>query len=86
MMGDVCVACGLCSVIPGSLPPQVLAMAHEGHLRILRVKQCCHNCVWWPGIIRDTEVLGKYCTARLLCDKTGPPKPVPMQPLQPAYP
>ncbi len=35
----------------------VLLMVHEGHLGILRVKQRCHDLVWWPGIDRDIKAL-----------------------------
>ena len=84
---DVCVARGVCTVIPDSLRTRVLTMAHEGHLGIVRVKQRCRDRVWWPGIDRDIEASVKDCTACLLSGKTGPPAPPPLQPLHwPARP
>ncbi|XP_019737023.1 uncharacterized protein K02A2.6-like [Hippocampus comes] len=84
--GD-CVARGLCTVIPSSLRPRILNMAHDGHLGIVRVKQRCRSLVWWPGIDRDIEVMVKDCTACLASGKTGPPPTPPLQPLQwPATP
>ncbi|RXN34374.1 gypsy-16 si [Labeo rohita] len=38
---DTCVARGLCTVIPSTLRARVLAMAHEGHLGIVKLKQRC---------------------------------------------
>ncbi|XP_036384580.1 uncharacterized protein K02A2.6-like [Megalops cyprinoides] len=79
---DTCVARGLCTVVPSSLRARVLAMAHEGHLGIVRLKQRCRDTVWWPGIDRDIETLVKDCTACLLSGKTrAPAPPPPMQPL-----
>ena len=52
---DSCVARGLCTVVPSVLRARVLAMAHEGHLGIVRLKQRCRDLVWWPGIDRDIE-------------------------------
>lgn len=79
---DTCVARGLCTVVPGDLRARVLAMAHEGHLGIVRLKQRCRDVVWWPGIDRDIEALVRDCTACLLSGKTrAPAPPPPMQPL-----
>lgn len=78
---DVCIARGLCTVIPDCLRARILTMAHDGHLGIVRVKQRCRDLVWWPGIDRDIEALVRDCTACLLSGKTGPPAPPPLQPL-----
>lgn len=79
---DTCVARGLCTVVPRALQARVLAMAHEGHLGIVRLKQRCRDVVWWPGIDREIEALVKDCTACLLSGKTrAPAPPPPMQPL-----
>ena len=42
---DTCVAHGLCTVIPGALRARVLAMAHECHLGIVKLKQRCCDLV-----------------------------------------
>ena len=68
----------LSRAIPNSPP----AMAHEGHLGIVKLKQRCRDVVWWPGIDREIETLVKDCTACLLSGKTrAPAPPPPMQPL-----
>ncbi|KAG1940200.1 retrotransposable element [Pimephales promelas] len=59
----------------------VLAMAHEGHLGIVKLKQRCRDRVWWPGIDKDIEALVKDCAACLLSGKTGHQAPPPLQPL-----
>jgi len=63
------------TVVPGALWVCVLAMAHEGHLGIVRLKQQCFNVVWWPGNDREIETLVKDCTACLLSGKTRAPAP-----------
>jgi len=78
---DTCVACGLCTVVPGALRARVLAIAHKGHLGIVRLKQRCRDMVWWPGIDREIETLVKDCTACLLSKTRAPAPPPPMQPL-----
>ena len=78
---DVCVARGLCTVVPSTLRARILSMAHEGHLGIVRVKQRCRGLAWWPGIDRDIETMVKDCTACLVSGKTGPPPHPPLQPL-----
>ena len=40
-------------------PPPILAIAHEAHLGILRVKQLFRSLVLWPVIERDLETLVK---------------------------
>ncbi|KAJ8351786.1 hypothetical protein SKAU_G00232620 [Synaphobranchus kaupii] len=65
-----------------TLRPRILAMAHEGHLGIVKVKQRCRDLVWWPGLDRDIETMVKDCTTCLVSGKTGPPPSPPLQPLQ----
>ena len=78
---ETCVARGFCTVIPGALRARVLAMAHEGHLGIVKLKQRCRDLVWWPGIDKDIEALVKECRACLVSGKTGRRPPPPLQPL-----
>jgi hypothetical protein len=40
-------------VMPKSLRPRTLSLAHENHQGIVRTKQLLRQKVWWPGI--DTE-------------------------------
>ena len=74
---DHCIARGHCTVIPSALQTRILAMAHEGHLGIVKVKQRL-----WPGIDGDVEAMVRDCTACLVSGKTGPPPAPPLQPLQ----
>lgn len=78
---DACVARGLCTVVPGALRARVLAMAHEGHLGIVKLKQRCRGLVWWPGIDKEIEALVGDCSACLVSGKTGHQAPPPLQPL-----
>ncbi|KAJ8352544.1 hypothetical protein SKAU_G00240200 [Synaphobranchus kaupii] len=72
---DTCVAHRLCTVVPSALRTRILAMAHQGHLGIIRLKQRCRDVAWWPGIAREIETLVKDCTACLL---SGKPRPHPL--------
>ena len=42
-------------VIPDSLRAQVLKLAHEGHMGIVKTKQRLRSKVWWPGIDKEAE-------------------------------
>ncbi len=78
---DVCVAWGLCAIVPSALRAGVFSMVHKGHLGIVKVKQRCLGLVWWPGIDRNAETMVKDYTACLASEKTGSPPPPPLQPL-----
>lgn len=54
---NICVARGLCTVVQSALRELVLAMVHEGHLDIVKIKQRCRGLVWWQGIGRDVETM-----------------------------
>ena len=45
------------AVIPHELRKQVLEMAHSGHPGIVRMKQRCRECVWWPKLNKHIEEL-----------------------------
>ncbi|MGH0159456.1 UNVERIFIED_CONTAM: hypothetical protein FKN15_037301 [Acipenser sinensis] len=79
---DVCIARGHRTLIPAALRAQVLRMAHEGHLGVVKLKQRCRDIVWWPNIDQDIELMVKDCTACLLSGKASPPTPVPLSPVQ----
>lgn len=59
------------------LRARILAMAHESHLRIVRLKQRCRDVAWWPGTDREIETLVKDSTACLLSGKTRATAPTP---------
>ncbi|XP_028299780.1 uncharacterized protein LOC114461693 [Gouania willdenowi] len=73
--------CALGFAITDNLGAAILAMVHDGHLGVVRVKQRCRGLVWWPGIDRDIEDLVRNCTACLTSGKTGSPPPPPLQPV-----
>ncbi len=79
--GESCIARGHRAVIPLSLRGQVLSMAHEGHVGVVKLKQRCRDLVWWPGIDRELEALVRDCAPCLLSGKTGAPAPPPLQPV-----
>ena len=58
------------TVIPRTLQREVLETAHEGHQGMVRVKQRCRDCVWWPGIDSDIEYYITECEPCSLADKS----------------
>lgn len=73
-----CMACGLWLEVSGPLCALVLAVVHEGHLGIVKLKQCCRDQVWWLGIDREIEPLVKDCLACHVSGKTGHSPPPPL--------
>ena len=76
---DCCLARGQLSIIPSSLRCKVLAVAHEGHLGMVRMKQRCRGAIWWPAIDRDIEGLVRECEACILSGKSVHPHVAPLQ-------
>ena len=65
------------AVIPESLRPKILALAHEGHPGMTAMKSILKDRVWWPRMMTEVEEFVKSCEK---CAITGnPEKPVPMQ-------
>ena len=48
-------------VIPHSLRPRILKIAHEGHQGMTKTKALVRSKVWWPGIDNDIENEIKSC-------------------------
>ena len=48
-------------VVPQSLRSEMLNRIHEGHLGITKCKQRARQCLYWPGISKDTEDMVKKC-------------------------
>ena len=48
-------------IIPHSLRPEVLRLAHEGHEGIVKMKNRLQAKVWWPKMDRDAEQVCKNC-------------------------
>jgi len=74
---DGCVSRGTRAVIPVMLRARMLELAHEGHPGIVRMKQCCRENIWWPGIDKDVEHQVRECTACVLSGKSIRPVPLP---------
>ena len=66
----------LCAVVPSVLWARVLAMVHEGHFGIVRLKQRCWDLVWWPGIDIDIETLVRDRLPAFSAARPGP-QPLP---------
>jgi len=63
-------------VIPKTVRKQVLDLAQEGHLGIVKTKQRLHTKVRWPGIDQQVEKRCKTCHRCQLVGKTFPPEPI----------
>ena len=50
-------------VIPEALQSRVLALAHEGHLGLVKLKQLLREKVWFPYIDTKAEAMVKDCLA-----------------------
>ena len=48
-------------VVPVSLRPKVIDLAHEGHQGIVKTKQRLRTKVWWAGMDREAEKLCRSC-------------------------
>ncbi|XP_055604348.1 uncharacterized protein K02A2.6-like [Uranotaenia lowii] len=63
-------------VIPKSLQPRILQLAHEGHpgetAMILRLRER----VWWPGIDKDARAFVKSCEGCRLVGRPSAPEPM----------
>lgn len=65
-------------LVPESLRPNVLQLAHEGHQGVVKTKKLLRQKVWYPGIDKDVENLVAGC---IPCQATGlapPPEPLQM--------
>ena len=68
-------------VVPDTLRPTLVNIAHESHQGVVRTKQRLREHYWWPKI--DDQVLTAI-RACYLCqsnDKTAKPRPGPLQPV-----
>ncbi|XP_062535403.1 uncharacterized protein K02A2.6-like [Armigeres subalbatus] len=66
-----------CAIIPESLRHKTLAIAHQGHPSIAKLKSILRERVWWPDMTKDAETWVNSCK---VCATTGKPeKPTPMQ-------
>lgn len=63
-------------VIPQSLRPRFLELAHEGHPGETVMKRRLRDRVWWPGMDREVESMVVKCEGCRLV--SAPAKPEPM--------
>ncbi|KAL9967186.1 hypothetical protein ACROYT_G025364 [Oculina patagonica] len=63
-------------VVPKQLRSQVLKLAHEGHPRIVSMKQRLRTKVWWPGIDKEAEKACKTCHGCQLVSQPSKPEPM----------
>ena len=68
-------------IIPKSLRPEVLALAHEGHQGIIKTKNRLRSKVWWPKMDSDAEKLCRSCHPCQMV--AGYQLPEPMQRVEP---
>ena len=59
------------AVIPIALRKRVIDLGHEGHCGVVKVKQRCRECVWWPGIDHDVNDLVMNWTSCITSGKVG---------------
>jgi transposase InsO family protein len=60
-------------VVPVSLQPQVLAILHESHSGIVRMKSLARRYVWWPKMTEHIEQLARQCDA-CMSSSSNPPQ------------
>ncbi|XP_041471762.1 uncharacterized protein K02A2.6-like [Lytechinus variegatus] len=71
-----CVLRGSRLVIPSTLRPRIVSLAHEGHLGIVGTKQNLRTKVWWPGCEKEAEKFVKTCHGCQITSRGNPPEPI----------
>lgn len=66
-------------VIPQTLQPQLIQLAHNTHQGMVRTKQRLRELYWWPGMDSDVEAAIKSCTTCSQHDKTAITRAAPLQ-------
>ena len=75
---DNCLLWGSRIIVPKQGREKLLALLHEGHPGICKMKGLARSYVWWPNIDADLEVQVKQCNQ---CQLNQPSPPaVPMHP------
>lgn len=64
------------AVIPTSLRPKTLAMAHRGHPGEKAMKSILRGKVWWPGMMAHADNWVKSCPPCTLMARRNPPMPM----------
>ncbi|XP_062539263.1 uncharacterized protein K02A2.6-like [Armigeres subalbatus] len=63
-------------IVPCSLQPKVLELAHEGHPGIVVMKRRLRQKVWWPSMDKEVEAFVKRCKDCTIVSSLGPPEPL----------
>lgn len=75
---DDCVLWGNRVIVPVVGRPDVLALLHEGHPGISKMKLLARQVVWWPGI--DSDITGKVQTCEKCQMNQKSPAEAPLHP------
>lgn len=73
-----CLLWGSRLVVPFAAQKDVIAMLHETHPGITRMKSLARSYVWWPGLDRNLEEKGRACRQCQAQHKR--PTPAPLHP------
>ena len=65
-------------VVPKTLQRRVVNVSHEGHQGIVKTKQLLHSDVWFPGMDRMTEDVGRSCLPCQAATQQKPKEPLQM--------
>lgn len=68
-------------ILPKTLQPRAIALAHEGHIGIVGTKQHLRSKVWWPGMDRAAERHCKSCHGCQIVSRPDAPEPLRPLPL-----
>ncbi len=64
-------------LVPWSLQRQILELAHQGYLGIVRMKGKLCEAYWWPGMDKDVEHIVRHCEGCQWSHKSVSPHKVP---------
>lgn len=68
-------------LVPGSLQPKLISLAHDTHQGIVRTKQRLREVYWWPGMDAQVEAAIKACVTCQSHDKSAVTRTSPLQPV-----
>ena len=74
---------GVRIVVPTSQRAQILALAHEGHFGISKMKMRLRESLWWPGMDSDINDIVHGCYPCQLVGQKSAPEPLTPTPLPP---
>ena len=74
---------GMRIVVPISQRAQILALAHEGHFGISKMKMRLRESLWWPGMDSDISDIVHGCYPCQLVGQKSAPEPLTPTPLPP---